>query len=89
MIQPERRTIHLKVPDPVPSSADICQRMEFYDVNFSYIDLDTYEERYVSVPEQDGGKLIPEGLCNPCQVYTVGRGKQLTKTARRQFLTGC
>ncbi len=33
------------------------------------------EERYVSVPEQGGGKLIPEGLCNPGQVYTVGRGK--------------
>ena len=38
--------------------------MEFYDVNFSYIDKDTFEEHYVSVPEQGGGKLIPEGLCN-------------------------
>ena len=42
--------------------------MEFYDVNFSYIDKDTFEEHYVSVPEQGGGKLIPEGLCNPGQV---------------------
>ena len=49
--------------------------MEFYDVNFSYIDNDTFEEHYVSVPEQGGGKLIPEGLCNPGQVYTVSRGK--------------
>lgn len=49
--------------------------MEFYDVNFSYIDNDTFEEHYVSVPEQGGGKLIPEGLCNPGQVYTVGHGK--------------
>ena len=49
--------------------------MEFYDVNFSYIDLDTFEERYVTVPEQGGGKLIPEGMCNPGQVYTVSRGK--------------
>lgn len=49
--------------------------MEFYDVNFSYIDIDTFEERYVSVPEQGGGKLIPEGMCNPGQVYTVSRGK--------------
>lgn len=49
--------------------------MEFYDVNFSYIDLETFEERYVSVPEQGGGKLIPEGICNPGQVYTVSRGK--------------
>ncbi len=49
--------------------------MEFYDVNFSYIDRETFEEQYVSVPEQGGGKLIPEGLCNSGQVYTVSRGK--------------
>ncbi|WP_444658483.1 protease Lon-related BREX system protein BrxL [Caproiciproducens sp. R2] len=49
--------------------------MEFYDVNFSYIDNETFEERYVPVPEQGGGKLIPEGMCNPGQVYTVSQGK--------------
>ena len=49
--------------------------MEFYDVNFSYIDNDTFEEHFVSVPEQGGGKLIPEGMCNPGQVYTVSQGK--------------
>ncbi len=49
--------------------------MEFYDVNFSYIDKETFEEHFVSVPEQSSGKLIPEGLCNPGQVYTVSRGK--------------
>lgn len=49
--------------------------MEFYDVNFSYIDNDTFEEKYVSVPEQGGGKLIPEGTSNPGQVYTVAHGK--------------
>ena len=49
--------------------------MEFYDVNFSYIDKDSFEETYVSVPEQGGGKLIPEGICNPGQVYTVSQGK--------------
>ncbi len=49
--------------------------MEFYDVNFSYIDNETFEEHYVSVPEQGSGKLIPEGTCNPGQVYTVSRGK--------------
>ena len=49
--------------------------MEFYDVNFSYIDVETFEERYVSVPEQGGGKLIPEGMCNPGQVYTIAQGK--------------
>ena len=50
--------------------------MEFYDVNFSYIDRETFEERYVSVPEQGAGKLIPEGIGKPGQVYTVSRGKQ-------------
>ena len=49
--------------------------MEFYDVNFSYIDLEDMSERYVSVPEQGGGKLIPEGMCSPGQVYTVSHGK--------------
>ena len=49
--------------------------MEFYDVNFSYIDKDSFEETYVSVPEQGGGKLIPDGMCNPGQIYTVSRGK--------------
>ena len=49
--------------------------MEFYDVNFSYIDKESFEEYYVSVPEQGGGKLIPEGMCNPGQVYTVSQGR--------------
>ena len=49
--------------------------MEFYDVNFSYIGNEDFEEFYVSVPEQGGGKLIPEGMCNPGQVYTVSQGK--------------
>lgn len=49
--------------------------MEFYNVNFSYIDIDDMSEHYVSVPEQGGGKLIPEGMCNPGQVYTASQGK--------------
>lgn len=49
--------------------------MEFYDINFSYIDNETFEEHYVTVPEQGGGKLIPDGICNPGQVYTVSHGK--------------
>jgi len=49
--------------------------MEFYDVNFSYIDSESFIEHYVTTPEQGGGKLIPEGLCNPGQVYTISRAK--------------
>lgn len=48
--------------------------MEFYDVMFSYIDKETMEEHYVSVPEQGGGKLIPEGMPKPGHVYVAGHG---------------
>ncbi|WP_407941617.1 protease Lon-related BREX system protein BrxL [Metabacillus schmidteae] len=49
--------------------------MEFYDVMFSYIDKETLQEEHVSVPEQGGGKLIPEGMGRPGHVYTVGVGE--------------
>jgi len=48
--------------------------MEFYDVHFSYIDLETEEERFISVPEQGGDKLIPEGPLNPGTLHTVSLG---------------
>src|SRR5690554_85037 len=48
--------------------------MEFYDVHFSYIDLESNEEKFVMVKEQGGGKLIPEGHLNPGSLYTVSRG---------------
>ena len=49
--------------------------MEFYDVNFSYIDNESFEEKFVSVPEQGGGKLIPDGMFKPGQIYSVSKGK--------------
>ena len=49
--------------------------MEFYDVNFSYIDNESFEENFVSVPEQSSSTLIPDGICSPGQVYTVSPGK--------------
>ena len=48
--------------------------MEFYDVHFSYIDNETFEEKFVSVPEQRGGSLIPEGPMNPGTMHTVDIG---------------
>ena len=48
--------------------------MEFYDVHFSYIDIETMEENFVSVPECGGGKLIPEGLLKAGHTYFIGRG---------------
>lgn len=47
--------------------------MEFYDVMFSYLDKETMLEEHVSVPEQGGGKLIPEGMGRPGHVYVVGQ----------------
>lgn len=49
--------------------------MEFYDVNFSYVDVETFNEEFVPVPEQGGGKLIPEGVGKPGHIYTVSHGK--------------
>ena len=46
--------------------------MEFYDVHFSYIDNDTLEEHFVSVKEQGGGGLIPEGPAKSGFLYTIG-----------------
>ena len=48
--------------------------MEFYDVHFSYIDQETLEEKFVSVPEQGGGSLIPENELQPGVLYTATNG---------------
>ena len=45
--------------------------MEFYDVHFSYIDLENEEENWVGLPESGGKTLIPEGELPPGSVYTV------------------
>ena len=48
--------------------------MEFYDVHFSYIDQETHDERFIAVPEQGGGHLIPEGQMKPGVLHTIGTG---------------
>ena len=48
--------------------------MEFYDVHFSYIDPEAMEERFISVPEQGGGTLIPDGPLNPGVLHTIATG---------------
>lgn len=45
--------------------------MEFYDVQFSYVDLENNEERYVSLPEMWWGKLIPEWHLKPGHLFFV------------------
>lgn len=68
-------TVSLELRRRVKEQLKKIGGMEFYDVNFSYVDNETFEEHYVPVPEQGGGKLIPEGMTNPGHVYTVSRGK--------------
>ena len=48
--------------------------MEFYDVQFSYIDLETMDEKFVPVLEQGGTKIIPEGQMKAGHIYTIGKG---------------
>jgi ATP-dependent Lon protease len=48
--------------------------MEFFDVHFSYIDVESMEEKFISVPEQGGGSLIPDGPLNPGVMHTVASG---------------
>ena len=48
--------------------------MEFFDVNFSYIDNETLEEFFVNVPEQGGSNLIPAGITNAGVVHFVSNG---------------
>ena len=48
--------------------------MEFFDVHFSYIDIETMEEKFISVPEQGGGSLIPDGPLTPGVLHTVATG---------------
>ncbi len=56
--------------------------MEFYDTQFSYIDLDTMEEKFVSVKEQGGGKLIPEGQTGNGTVYAICNNQSMIGVAR-------
>lgn len=48
--------------------------MEFYDVHFSYADKETNQEKFISVLEQGGGTLIPEGPLKPGILHTIAHG---------------
>ncbi|MCM1720327.1 protease Lon-related BREX system protein BrxL [Bacteroides ovatus] len=45
--------------------------MEFWDTNFSYIDKETQEEYFVSVPEERGTNLIEDSPLPPGNCYTA------------------
>jgi ATP-dependent Lon protease len=48
--------------------------MEFFDVHFSYIDQETLEEHFVSVPEQTGSSLVSDEALTPGHLYMVTQG---------------
>ncbi|MBF0121232.1 MAG: protease Lon-related BREX system protein BrxL [Desulfobacterales bacterium] len=48
--------------------------MEFYDVHFSFIDNETLEEKFVTIPEHGGGSLIPSEPMKPGTMHTVALG---------------
>ena len=48
--------------------------MEFFDVHFSYIDQDTLDERFVSLPEQGGSSLVAEDILSPGHLYMISGG---------------
>lgn len=45
--------------------------MEFWDTNFSYIDNETHEETFVSLPEERGSNLIEDVPLSPGTCYTA------------------
>ena len=49
--------------------------MEYRAVEFSYLDLQTSEESYVSVPEEANESLIPPGTQQSGTVYTIGESE--------------
>jgi ATP-dependent Lon protease len=48
--------------------------MEFYDVHFSYIDLETMDEHFVSVPEQGGSTLISQDILTSGHLHFISTG---------------
>jgi len=53
--------------------------MEFFATNFSYSDRETQEEKYVSLKEQGGSKLIPEGQLKVGSLYVISNSTNNTK----------
>jgi ATP-dependent Lon protease len=55
--------------------------VEYWDVNFSYIDQEKREEKFVGVPEMGGGQIILPGTMAPGSIYTIGRDVDSGKLA--------
>jgi len=52
---------------------------EYWNTNFSYTILSNNEEKFVQVPEQSSGGLIPQEEQKPGVIYTVGIDLELQK----------
>jgi ATP-dependent Lon protease len=46
--------------------------LEYWDTSFSFIEKESGQETFVSVPEMGGGTVIAEGNLPPGGVYTIG-----------------
>lgn len=55
--------------------------MEYWDVNFSYIDRGSGQETFVYLPESGGGQIIPPELMSPGSVYSIGLDMEDKKIA--------
>ena len=53
--------------------------MEFFATNFSYIDKESGEEKYVGLKEHGGSKLIPEGPLKAGTLYTIAMSTNSVK----------
>lgn len=46
--------------------------LEYWDTSFSFVDRETGQETFVTLPESGGGALIAEGGLPPGSVYSIG-----------------
>ena len=46
--------------------------LEYWDTSFSYLDRESGQETFVTLPESGGGTLIAEGGLPPGSVYSIG-----------------
>jgi len=62
--------------------------MEFWNTNFSYIDKDTQEEKYITIPEEKSGNIIESTPIKPGVGYTVSNNEgNLTLTKIETIIT--
>lgn len=61
--------------------------MEFWDTNFSYIDKETQEEFFISLPEERGSNLIEDAPLPPGTCYTATSDGDKVTLVKIEILT--